>query len=286
MIKYDEVVNIQKEKYLIGEAINDFILIDKQKNNGRISYIIKCNVCGDIRGISNITDTATIHTNRNCRNTYAKTFIGKIYGDFKCINAFYDKRLMLELECLICGIKRIVSEKDICRFNNLHGMICVKILRGLFDNYDEMVYNRLIIKYKNMIYRCTNKSYHSYDKYKNYDIGYSKLYDFMIEFYDNYKIACERYGIDNVFIDRMNNNLGYVSGNICFVDAKGSAINRSSQTYFTVDGTMYKSAIDFSNEVNVSSSYISRILSEMKYGDKITFKDKEIIKINYEDGIK
>lgn len=270
---------MSKLKYTIGSKINDFTIINITKENNRLKYYIKCDICGDERSVYNLTNTQTTHSLRNCRKVYAKSFVGKLYGDFICIHSYINKRLFLVLKCSKCGIEREVAEKDLKRFSNSHGYTCARALRNLVVDFDETVYNRLITKHKNIIYRTTNPSYHHYETYSKFKLDYKFVADFIIDFYDDYKEACDELGVDNVFIDRIDNDKGYEKGNIRFVDAKKSVWNRKTQTKFTVDGVLYYSACEYSKKENVTHSYISKILKNMNSGEKFNFRGHEIQKL-------
>ncbi len=270
-----------KEKYKIGEIIGDFTLLEKNKNSkNRILYKIKCNICGDIREIMNLTNKQTQHNIINCKNTYVKSFIGNKYNDYICIDAYIDRRLFLVLKCDKCGIERIVAEKDLKRFNNSHGYTCTRNLIKLLDNFDQAIFHRLQVKYKNIIYRTTNPKYHHYETYNKLGCDYKYFCDFALDYYDDYYKACKELGINNVYIDRIDNSKGYIYGNIRFVNAKRSAINRTTQTYFECNNKVYYSAMDFSKEYNISHSYISRELSKINVGETFNFRGHIIKKIS------
>ncbi|EPY2277887.1 hypothetical protein ACXAT3_002638 [Clostridium sporogenes] len=266
-------------KHHIGDIINDYKLVDKNKKNKRILYTIQCIKCNNIRTTANLSQNQTTHNSTICKDKYIASFIGNIFEDYICIDAYMDKRLFLVLKCSKCGIERTVAEKDLKRIENKHGQTCSKNLKSSLKDFDETIYQRLKKKHANMLTRITNPKYHHYEKYKNYDCDYKYFCDFALDFYEEFAKTCNKIGIDNVYIDRINNSKGYIKGNIRFVDAQTSAVNRDIQTKFSINGMIYNNATLAAKHIKVSHSYLSRMLQKTKYGESFKCKEYTIIKL-------
>ena len=114
--------------------------------------------------------------------------------------------------------------------------------------------------------RIYNKNYHHYHRYggRNLTCDYDRFIDFYDEMYDSYLDAIEKLG-SNISIDRINNDLGYVRGNLRWASAETQArnSNRMKRFYcFSPNGEVYVSnnQTAFANTHQLSSKQLNACL--------------------------
>ena len=153
--------------------------------------------------------------------------IGDIVNDMKILDSYRNENgnTIFKCICIVCG-----KNKDIRKYvmdNNpgstSHKYCDYHCTAGLAKNN-----HRLHVIWKNMksrIYNPNNQDYHNYGG-RGLTTDYNKFEDFYNDLHEEYYEACEKLGEKNVSIDRIDNNLGYIKGNIRWSDPLTQARNR------------------------------------------------------------
>lgn len=104
------------------EQIDDYIVIEFVENKCNNKYYkVRCSVCGHEKNISlkNMKSQSNFHSQLNCKEDYYKENIGKIFGDYECINYYHkNNQYFQELKCVICG--HVLSVDSGAKLNRRH----------------------------------------------------------------------------------------------------------------------------------------------------------------------
>ena len=168
---------------------------------------------------------------------------GQVIGDMLVMYDFRDEknnRRMLHCRCNVCG-----REKDIYEGNlrDRPGCSDHKIACGFgLKKQDPKFYD----VWAHMKSRICNENDSSYENYggRGLTLDYDAFVDFYDDMYLRYIEAKAMYPNERISIDRINNNLGYIRGNLRWTTPLHQTRNSRTMVIFwafSPDGTMYVS---------------------------------------------
>ena len=154
--------------------------------------------------------------------------INDIIDDMKIISFIRDSvnnDLRAVCRCMRCGRTKTITFFSLNKRKGTKHNACGQCLKTL----DKRFY-RIWCGMKNRIY---NKNYHHYNRYGGRDLKceYDNFIDFYDDMYDSYLKALDDIG-PNISIDRIDNDLGYVKGNLRWASAETQVRNSSKMTRF------------------------------------------------------
>lgn len=253
----------------VGKQIGDYKVLEKLAKNKRSCYIVQCTVCGHVKETYNIGERYMNHSPVSCKEDYYSDMLGNQIGDFKIINIYVDRRAYVDLECMICGSKRIkVAIKDLVNFKNKHDKHCT--IRNT-EKYDKDIVNKLLRTYNNCKTRIKkgNSGEKKYITYANKEFGFTDSVDFIEYCYPIIKRALRYNNLKDLSIERIDVNLGYVKGNIDFITINEQQYNKSVSYRYVVDNIGFKSQEEVAEYVGSYQQEISR-----------EFQEHDVISIN------
>ena len=219
-----------KEQFYIGQVINDYKVIGFGKDKkGALTIECKCNICSRQKSIR-VYDI--IRFPGSTTHKYCKKYdheIGDIINDMKIINIYIDHNhaLIYDCECMICGKQKKIYAYEIQSSSEYYTRHehCDRFLttRGLArDN------PRMYSIWKNMKQRINNPNNKDYKNYggRGLTTDYNNFNNFYDDLHEEYYKACDILGEQNVSMDRIDNDLGYVKGNIRWTDNITQANNK------------------------------------------------------------
>lgn len=180
---------------------------------------------------------------------FKEILVGDIIGDMTVVQGFRDyknNRRMLKVRCNICGREHDVYEGNLRDKPGAssHKSECSKTIRSQYPEFYQI--------YQQAKGRITNPNNHAYNRYggRGLEFGYDSPVDFFDDQYTRYIRAKEVNPGKKISIDRMNNNLGYIRGNISWTTSerqtrnstrvrKFIAIAPDGQVYITNNQTMF-----------------------------------------------
>lgn len=256
----------------VGQIKGDFLILEKLVKNKRSYYKVQCQVCGDISYTYNITDKVLVHSDIKCKNTTVQNIIGFEINDFKVIDARYNKRLMLDVQCKICGaIRHNVAKKDFDIHSNRHGAICTIKATNKYPN--KKIVKKLIRGYQNCRMRVLLSE--TNDKYRNYqgiEFGYKNTSEFVEDIYASIEqLVNEGVSLEKISLDRIDNTKGYIIGNVRGAIGKTQATNKRNSYIYYLDNVEIDRDVLLS-QLDIYQQKLSRLFGnndEFEYNNHI-----------------
>lgn len=134
------------------------------------------------------------------------------------------------IECLTCHEKFWYSKENVYKFRHCGSGRghCVKAaIDRIKEEYGVDVAKGFFSKMRGAKNRATNPRNKDYPRYKNLGWGFHDTLHYISSCLSDYVEASRRYGVNNLTIDRTDNNRGYEPGNIRFVSIAENLKNRN-----------------------------------------------------------
>lgn len=202
---------------------------------------IRCNNCGKEKII--LEKSFLKKKNSDCK-CLTKKYIFENYkeiDDMELINIRNcnpsTKKVIVDLRCKKCGIiKTVVLNSYIRGLSVRHSYYCNEILLlNLRDKYGKNVIDKFYNMYYNSKTRVCNKNYiETKPTYKDLEFGYEDFYQFVNDYFEDYIDSLKYIKLEDISIDRIDNNIGYIKGNIQFItkfENAGKKLIHQSRSY-------------------------------------------------------
>lgn len=190
---------------------------------------------------------------------------GETIGDMYLLRAYRDTkndRRMFSVRCTKCNRIREVSEANLKNRPNssIHEIVCGF---GLKKSVDPKFYD-VWAHMKDRIYNPNNSEYYRYGG-RGLTTDYDAFVDFFDDYYASYIQTTTMYPNTRISIDRINNNLGYVRGNISWATPIQQTRNSTTVKQFIAqapNGQLYltNNQLQFGLNHGLESKHISDCL--------------------------
>lgn len=206
--------------------------------------------------------------------------IGTIVDDLEVISYKRNEErhsTKLECKCRVCGRVKLKTLSELQRHAGTSHLACGKGMKML----DEIFHSKWQ-SLKQRIYNPNGEHWHRYGG-RGLTCDYDSFVDFYDDMYESYKEA--RKTLANPKIDRINNDLGYIRGNLRWVDRKTNVNNSSKMKWFkAIDPTgkeyIAHNQCDFAKEHKLESRQINACLKgrfKTTLGWRFEFIDPESV---------
>ena len=124
------------------------------------------------------------------------------------------KGIVLRCKCRKCGREKLMVKACLDTRKGTTHKAC-----GQFTKIQNQRFYNIWCQMKT---RTSNPNYHHFHRYGGRDLknDYEVFVDFFDDMYLSYIEHCEIYGVENTEIDRINNDLGYIRGNVRWATRK------------------------------------------------------------------
>lgn len=197
-------------------------------------------------------------------SNYQPLLPGETIGDMFLLRAYRDMkndRRMFTVRCTKCNRIREVSEVRLRNNPNsaLHNSVCSYGLKKLDPKFYDIWAHM-----KDRIYNPNNPVYHRYGG-RGLTTDYDVFKDFYDDLYASYIQAKAMYPNERISMDRIDNNLGYVKGNICWTTPLHQTRNSTTVREFVAEspnGQLYltNNQLQFAMNHGLESRHISDCL--------------------------
>lgn len=146
---------------------------------------------------------------------YVPILPGETIGDFTILRAYRDEkndRRMLSMRCNICNRIKEKGESELKR-HGLHDYAKHDRLCGYGTRYMDKKFHDIWGQMKQRIHNENAVAYNNYGG-RGLTCDYDNFEDFKRDMYVSYLETKAMYPGERISIDRINNNLGYVKGNL------------------------------------------------------------------------
>lgn len=255
--KYEHSFKHCKENYFKTMKIKgdyEFIkLIPEENNPNRYLCQIRCKKCGNIKIVTphNLTINTYIHNGDNCRENYYKELIGTIIDDIQIIDFagtrnYIDEKNnwerhspIFKVKCLKCGVEKEMLEGNIKKHHGTKHDDFEHIISQYVPNRSDPIYRRFYGRWRAMNARCyeeRNNRYHLYGArgIRVCDRWRESFLNFFYDMWGSFNEAVKQYGVDNISLDRINNDGNYEPENVRWATDEEQANNKRNIVTFKV----------------------------------------------------
>ena len=268
-------MNIQnKYGFTIGQQVGDMIITDMYRDNHKhLVLCLKCVVCGfekTMNADKAIQLPKSINHGFRCKPFSIKEQypIGMIINDMTIIGYSDSSNggTNLECKCNICGnIKTISSTNIRIQDGASKHEYCNRLEHNNYGGlaYQNTRFYNIWLHMKDRIYDINHPSYYNYGG-RGLTTDYDNYIDFYNDMIDSYNQHVAIYGEHDTTLDRINNNFGYIKGNLRWATRKEQAINKrhiQDRTFlaYSPDGKIYVSncVTEFARNHLLNVKYVS-----------------------------
>lgn len=157
--------------------------------------------------------------------------IGERQVDSKRGDRIYKATRVL-CECAICGREKLFQKSALSRNIGTSHRMC----NHLETEKIRKEYPEFYRCWNHIKARISNPNIEHYDRYGGRGLtnDYEYFVDFCDDLLESYLRHVDKYGKENTTVERMNNNLGYVRGNIRWATWKEQAVNRCTTVQWEI----------------------------------------------------
>jgi hypothetical protein len=271
-------MNIQnKYGFVIGQQVGDMIITDMYRNSeGHLHLIMKCPICGFEKTLRYNRITKIVNHDVHSKPISVKDQypIGTIINDMTVIGHINENgSVKVMCKCNICGKEKIIEASNIKRnIGTTKHEYCSRAAHGTYSTL-QYFSRRLYTEWTHMLDRIYNVNHPSYDNYggRGLTTDYNDFMDFYNDMGESYYNHVLQYGEKDTTLDRIDNNLGYVKGNIRWATNLEQVINRTNMKKnflaYSPDGNTYlsNSIKEFAEHHGLDRSGISACLANRQH---------------------
>lgn len=271
-------MSVSINNFHVGQIVDDMTIERVYRDEtGQPKVDVLCNVCGNRKSVFlyRVKKGTFFHSAACDKMPISQRCpVGTIIGDMTVIDHVqreYGRRVDIKLKCNVCGKEKISQYGNILKGEGVTSHAYCD--RGEYNNYNGLStqHRRLYNIWKLMISRIYNTKDENYYRYGGAGLttDYNDFMDFLNELGPSYYEHIIRYGEADTTIDRINNNLGYVRGNIRWATKKEQSQNRKcmENNYFLAkspEGQLYLSNNQsrFASDHHINRGNMSGLLNQ------------------------